>query len=695
MTTAGELNPGFQPDDNNHIASNGINSNSNGNSSSNGNSQSLYPSSQLTDIELKNTDPAAHTPDKEAGKEDDLNTTRNLEDCGPPFLKLPGLNRFRNPKWFLVFLSFAAFTQGLCVNGLVNVVITSIERRFGLQSTQTGIIASSYDIGSLLVTIPVSYLGGRVGASKPRWIAFGMLLMGLGSLVWSLPHFAVTPYNRQSKDEVQMCGEEQEDVCLDQGPTSLSSYRFVFVLGQFLHGVGAAPLVILGTTFLDDQLDKHASSTYIAVFQTLFVVGPAVGYVVGGMLLSQHTDLIAGSGLSPSSSAWVGAWWPGFLLTFAMSTLCAAFIFLFPSSLTPRGLALKTKPESSSQKEKKVAELLRYTRSLFSNPTYMLISIAQAIDSFTIAGLSAFLPKYLENQFSLSGGFAAQLVGLIAVPSGGGGTFLGGFLIRRFKMNRTQILTMCWGFNIVAVIPFIISFNLNCDNLPYVGVNHNHTTEAQQRSYFPVTAPESALVTGCNLNCNCDTTHFDPVCGSDSLMYLSPCLAGCTEMTAKDNFTSCGCPATSSSGFELEAPSFVTRSKCLSDCGYLAPNVVLMFIGITFTFGASMPAVVATLRGVHPEERSVALGLQAIVLRLLGTIPGPVFYGYVLDQICILWETNCDESSSCLIYDNNRMALAMLGICLATKFIAVILYILASITSKTSKIVEEEDEKDS
>ena len=55
--------------------------------------------------------------------------------------------------------------------------------------------------------------------------------------------------------------------------------------------IGAAPLVILGTTFLDDQLDKHASSTYIAVFQTLFVVGPAVGYVVGGMLLSQHTGI--------------------------------------------------------------------------------------------------------------------------------------------------------------------------------------------------------------------------------------------------------------------------------------------------------------------------------------------------------------------------------------------------------------------
>ncbi len=36
--------------------------------------------------------------------------------------------------------------------------------------------------GSLLVIIPVSYLGGRLGANKPRWIASGMLVLGLGSL---------------------------------------------------------------------------------------------------------------------------------------------------------------------------------------------------------------------------------------------------------------------------------------------------------------------------------------------------------------------------------------------------------------------------------------------------------------------------------------------------------------------------------
>ena len=58
--------------------------------------------------------------------------------------------------------------QGMLVNGFVNVAITSLERRFDLKSAQSGFIASSYDLGSLLAVIPISYFGGLSSASKPR-----------------------------------------------------------------------------------------------------------------------------------------------------------------------------------------------------------------------------------------------------------------------------------------------------------------------------------------------------------------------------------------------------------------------------------------------------------------------------------------------------------------------------------------------
>ena len=208
--------------------------------------------------------------------EDDV----SLEDCALPCLRLRFLNSFRSPKWFLVFLCLAATTQGLCINGLVNVVITSIETRFGLKSTQSGIIASSYDIGSMLIMLPVNYFGGRIGASKPRFISVGLLFMGLGSLVWTIPHFATPVYNKHA--EVSDTGGEKSSLCIvgsnatdaldecnleTESSGSLSNYRFIFILGQLLHGVGAAPLITLGTTFLDESVSAKVSPVYIGIFQ--------------------------------------------------------------------------------------------------------------------------------------------------------------------------------------------------------------------------------------------------------------------------------------------------------------------------------------------------------------------------------------------------------------------------------------------
>ena len=67
---------------------------------------------------------------------------------------------------FLLFcLCIAVIIQGMI---FTNVVISSIERRFGYDSTQSGIIAGCYDLGSLIAVIPVTYFGGRPGASKPK-----------------------------------------------------------------------------------------------------------------------------------------------------------------------------------------------------------------------------------------------------------------------------------------------------------------------------------------------------------------------------------------------------------------------------------------------------------------------------------------------------------------------------------------------
>lgn len=173
----------------------------------------------------------------------------------------PGcLQFFNTSKGVLFFLCVASFLQGMTVNGFINTVITSIERRFDLRSYQSGLIASSYDIAACVCLTFVSYFGGN--GHKPRWLGWGVLVMGLGSLLFALPHFTTGRYETRSAAEVGVCGGNQSLPCA-QVASSLSGYRFVFMLGQFLHGMGATPLYTLGVTYLDENVKTNYSPVYI------------------------------------------------------------------------------------------------------------------------------------------------------------------------------------------------------------------------------------------------------------------------------------------------------------------------------------------------------------------------------------------------------------------------------------------------
>ena len=57
----------------------------------------------------------------------------------------------------------------------------------------------------------------------------------------------------------------------------LSSYRYVFVLAQIFHGIGASALISLGVTYLDESVNKKDAPLFIGIFEASFVLGPAIG----------------------------------------------------------------------------------------------------------------------------------------------------------------------------------------------------------------------------------------------------------------------------------------------------------------------------------------------------------------------------------------------------------------------------------
>jgi organic anion transporter 4A len=172
----------------------------------------------------------------------------------------------------------------MVVNGFVSVVISTIERRFDLASTESGFIASGYDIASVLCLIPVSYFGGT--GHKPRWIACGLLLLGLGSFLFAMPHFVADLYTYDevvSKDlslclagidggilgnfsggEVSGCGVFE--TAARRAKSNLSGFMFVMVIAQMLHGIGATPVYTLAVTYLDDIVKAKDAPMYLGVY---------------------------------------------------------------------------------------------------------------------------------------------------------------------------------------------------------------------------------------------------------------------------------------------------------------------------------------------------------------------------------------------------------------------------------------------
>jgi len=122
-------------------------------------------------------------------------------------------------------------------------------------------------------------------------------VIGLGCLLFVLPQGLVGRYQPLSASngltDGQICRlgvNGTSEVCFaDYGGQWY--YILIFFMAQLLMGAGTTPLYTLGPAYIDENVHPKSSPVYLAVFFSLTLLGPGLGFISGGSLLNIYIDV--------------------------------------------------------------------------------------------------------------------------------------------------------------------------------------------------------------------------------------------------------------------------------------------------------------------------------------------------------------------------------------------------------------------
>ncbi|XP_023254841.1 solute carrier organic anion transporter family member 2B1 [Seriola lalandi dorsalis] len=582
---------------------------------------------------------------------------------------------FNSIKFFVLCHSLLQLSQ-LLVSGYMKSSISTIERRYGLSSQKSGLLAAFNEVGNTILIVFVSFFGSRV--HRPRFIGGGALLACFASLLMALPHFLNGPYDYT--DRISSSGDNSSGLCQSGRPFITSSSNQscseqespaqqgvypLLLVGQLLLGIGAVPIQPFGISYIDDYASKRNSPLYLGILLAVTSIGPALGFITGSIMLRYYVDFDKlykdEIKLDSKDLRWVGAWWLGFLVASCLLFLTALPYLFFPRDMPKEDGAddVESRPDSKQQQTDPPQELslLQFLKSFprialrtLQSPIYLLVVLAQVNLAALLAGLATFMAKFIERQFSQTVSFATMMIGGVSIPLAVLGTVLGGVLMRRLNLSVSGASKLCTIAILLCMFSATPLLLLGCSTQPVAGI-------------FPSSNRTSSAELPCSSSCRCPHEAFNPVCGSDGVEFRSPCHAGCS-IVEKDagnkviNYTACRCVGGLGGGLGFASPG-----TCGSGCGHLLrPFVVLLGLTSFVASFSQTPSYMMILRTVPAEDKSFAVGVQYMLFRVLAFMPGPVLYGSVIDTTCILWGKKCGKQTSCLYYNLDRFRQRFLGL---------------------------------
>jgi len=279
---------------------------------------------------------------------------------------------------------------------IVVVLQESIKSDLGLSDTQLGLLSGfSFAIFYVLLGIPIARVADK---SNRKNIVAGSLA------VWS----AMTA----------VCG--------------LAQNFYHLLLARIGVGVGEAGCSPAAHAMISDYFSSKKRATALSVYSMGIYVGILFGFSLGGWLDSVYGWRVAFFSLGL----------PGVLF---------ALIFLF-SVKEPKRKHVVTE---SDHKSEGIFQVLIY---LFSKKSFLFLSVAVGLHTFSTYALGNWLPSFLERVHGLSKSEIGLYAGVIIGIAGAFGTLLGGYLADRLgRQNKTWYMKVS-AYSALLAIPFLLIY---------------------------------------------------------------------------------------------------------------------------------------------------------------------------------------------------------------------------------------------
>ena len=125
---------------------------------------------------------------------------------------------------------------------------------------------------------------------------------GFGAFLFVLPQALIGPYY-PSSNRLSNSSFKEQDLCTlksdngDLGDVCVSTYSsewyymMLFVVGQLLMGAGTTPLYSLGPAYLDENVHPKNMPIYLGFWFASSILGPGMGFILGGAMLSIFVDI--------------------------------------------------------------------------------------------------------------------------------------------------------------------------------------------------------------------------------------------------------------------------------------------------------------------------------------------------------------------------------------------------------------------